>query len=100
MCDNIISLYNCNLIKTYFNKETLSEIHISLNNIDKLKYLIGKAYKTLHPFEQGIMGVYHNISIADSNLVNYVYKIDFYNDNQVIIIYMLAEQTQKLIILE
>ncbi|RIA97931.1 hypothetical protein C1645_813468 [Glomus cerebriforme] len=73
--ERILANIKSNLIKTYFNKETLSEIHISLNNIDKLRYLIGKVYKTLHPFGQDIIGVYHNISIADSNLVNYVCKI-------------------------
>lgn len=53
----------------------MSEIHVSLNNIDRLRYLIGKAYKTLHPFGQGIMGIYHNISNANSDLKNYVRKI-------------------------
>jgi hypothetical protein len=48
---------------------------MSLNNIDKLRYLIGKAYKTSHPFGQGVMGVYHNILNANSNLNNYVRKI-------------------------
>ncbi len=68
-----------NLIKAYFNKETLAEVHVSLNNIDKLCYLIGKAYKTLHPFDQEIMGVYHNISNTNSDLVHYVCKIGKFN---------------------
>ena len=33
------------MLKAYFNKETLQEIHQSLNNIDKLHYLVGKTYK-------------------------------------------------------
>jgi hypothetical protein len=53
----------------------LAEVHVSLNNIDKLRYLMGKAYKTLHPFGQGIMGVYHNVSNTGSDLVHYVRKI-------------------------
>jgi len=53
----------------------LSEIHVSLNNIDKLRYLVGKAYKTLHPFGQGIMGVYHSLLNTSSDLKNYVRKI-------------------------
>ncbi len=68
-----------NLIKAYFNKETLAEVHISLNNIDKLHYLIGKVYKTLHLFGQGIMGIYHNISNTNSDLVHYVRKIGKFN---------------------
>lgn len=50
-------------------------MHVSLNNIDKLRYLIGKSYKNLHPFGQGVMGVYHNILTANSNLTDYVRKI-------------------------
>jgi len=69
------SLLSGNLLKVYFNKETLSEIHMSLNNIDKLRYLIGKAYKTSHPFGQGVMGIYHNISNSNSDLINYIRKI-------------------------
>ena len=63
------------MIKAYFNKEILVEIHVSLNNIDKLCYLVGKAYKTLHPFGQGIMGVYHYVSNQNSDLIDYVRKI-------------------------
>jgi hypothetical protein len=67
------------LIRAYFNRETLAEVHVSLNNIDKLRYLIGKAYKNLHPFGQGIIGVYHNISNPNSDLKDYVRKIgNFY----------------------
>ncbi|UZO11561.1 uncharacterized protein OCT59_003124 [Rhizophagus irregularis] len=55
------SIISGNLIKAYFNKDILAEVHVSLNNIDKLRYLIGKAYKNLHPFGQGVMGIYHNI---------------------------------------
>ena len=50
-------------------------MHVSLNNIDKLRYLIGKAYKTLHPFGQEIMGVYHYVLNPNSNLNDYVRKI-------------------------
>uniref|UniRef100_U9T6F6 Uncharacterized protein n=1 Tax=Rhizophagus irregularis (strain DAOM 181602 / DAOM 197198 / MUCL 43194) TaxID=747089 RepID=U9T6F6_RHIID len=60
---------------SYFNKDILAEVHVSLNNIDKLRYLIGKAYKNLHPFGQGVMGIYHNVLTANSNLSNYVHKI-------------------------
>ncbi|UZO20894.1 uncharacterized protein OCT59_013304 [Rhizophagus irregularis] len=95
------SILSGNLIKAYFNKEILAEIHVSLNNIDKLRYLVGKAYKILHPFGQGVMGVYHYVSNKDSDLIDYVHKIDlFTNNGQVIIICMLPEQAKKLITLE
>ncbi|CAB4436081.1 unnamed protein product [Rhizophagus irregularis] len=87
------SILSGNLIKAYFNKDILAEVHVSLNNIDKLRYLIGKAYKNLHPFGQGVMGIYHNVLTANSNLSNYVHKI-------VIITCMLAEQAKRLIALE
>ncbi|PKC54668.1 hypothetical protein RhiirA1_447023 [Rhizophagus irregularis] len=70
------SILSGNLIKAYFNKEILAEIHVSLNNIDKLRYLVGKAYKILHPFGQGVMGVYHYVSNKDSDLIDYVHKIE------------------------
>lgn len=63
------------MINAYFNKEILAEVHVSLNNIDKLRYLIGKAYKALHPFGQGVMGVYHYVSNPNSDLIDYVRKI-------------------------
>ncbi|GBC07795.1 hypothetical protein RclHR1_00770008 [Rhizophagus clarus] len=44
--------------------------------------------------------VYYNISNSNYDLVNYVCKIDLYNDNQIIIICMLTEQAKKLITLE
>ncbi|GBC22818.2 hypothetical protein GLOIN_2v1773466 [Rhizophagus irregularis DAOM 181602=DAOM 197198] len=95
------SILSGNLIKAYFNKKILAEIHVSLNNIDKLRYLVGKAYKILHPFGQGVMGVYHYVSNKDSDLIDYVHKIDlFTNNGQVIIICMLPEQAKKLITLE
>jgi hypothetical protein len=53
----------------------LAEVHVSLNNIDKLRYLVGKAYKTLHPFGQGVIGIYHDILNPKSDLINYVRKI-------------------------
>ncbi|PKY57455.1 hypothetical protein RhiirA4_478531 [Rhizophagus irregularis] len=69
------SLLSGNLIKVYFNKETLAEVHVSFNNIDKLCYLMGKVYKTLHSFGQGIIDVYHNVSNANSDLIHYIHKI-------------------------
>ncbi|GET01839.1 hypothetical protein GLOIN_2v1781650 [Rhizophagus clarus] len=41
-----------NSIKATFDKDTISEVHISLNNIDKLRSLIAKCYKNMHPYGQ------------------------------------------------
>ncbi|GBC37792.2 hypothetical protein GLOIN_2v1545568 [Rhizophagus irregularis DAOM 181602=DAOM 197198] len=101
--DNVTSrsILSGNLLSAYFNKETLAEVHVSLNNIDKLRYLVGKAYKTLHPFRQGVIGIYHNILNPKSDLINYVRKIDLYSNNgQVIITCMLDNQAKKLITLD
>ncbi len=38
------------MLKEYFNKETLQEIYMLLNNIDKLYYLVTKTYKNLYFF--------------------------------------------------
>ncbi|UZO21382.1 uncharacterized protein OCT59_013778 [Rhizophagus irregularis] len=58
-------LLSGNLINTFFNKEILAEVHVSLNNIDKLRYLIRKAYKNLHPFRQKVIDVQSNLDIAN-----------------------------------
>ncbi|GBB86818.1 hypothetical protein RclHR1_13260002 [Rhizophagus clarus] len=90
-----------NLLRAYFNKETLAEVHVSLNNIDKLRYLVDKAYKTIHPFGQGVIGIYHDILNPNSDLINYVRKINLYSNNgQVIITCMLDNQAKKLITLD
>ncbi|RGB33580.1 hypothetical protein C1646_761569 [Rhizophagus diaphanus] len=101
--DNVTlrSILSGNLLSAYFNKETLAEVHVSLNNIDKLRYLVGKAYKTLHPFGQGVIGIYHDILNPKSDLIIYVRKIDLYSNNgQVIITCMLDNQAKKLITLD
>src|SRR5437762_3175533 len=48
------------MLKAYFNKETLQEIYMSLNNIDRLRYLVAKTYKNLYPFGQHILGVFQS----------------------------------------
>ncbi len=63
------------MLKAYFNKETLQEIHMSLNNIDRLRYLVAKTYKNLYPFEQHILGVFQSVYSKQFDLHNYVHKI-------------------------
>ncbi|PKY35851.1 hypothetical protein RhiirB3_396455, partial [Rhizophagus irregularis] len=51
------------------------------DTITSRSLLSGKAYKNLHPFGQGVIGVYHNALTANSNLANYVRKIDLFTNN-------------------
>ncbi|RIA94552.1 hypothetical protein C1645_817815 [Glomus cerebriforme] len=49
-----------NYIKATFDKDTLFEVHASLNNIDKLRSLVAKCYKNTHPYGQGNLGVLYS----------------------------------------
>ncbi|PKK62041.1 hypothetical protein RhiirC2_718001 [Rhizophagus irregularis] len=69
------SIIQGNMLKAYFNKETLQEIHMSLNNIDKLRYLVAKTYKNLYPFKQHILGVFQSVYGKQIDLHNYVIKL-------------------------
>jgi len=62
-------------LKINFGVETLSELHASLNNIDRLRYLIGKIYKNIHPFGQGILGVIHSVQTKQLELHDYVHTM-------------------------
>ena len=61
-----------NLIKTTFGKEYLSEVHASLNNIDKLRRLVAKVQKSKHPYGQGLLGLTYNIWSGRQELLGYV----------------------------
>ncbi|CAG8516839.1 13496_t:CDS:10 [Cetraspora pellucida] len=54
-------LISNNLIKAVFGKDYLSEVHASLNNMDKLRRLVAKVQKSKHPYGQGILGLTYNI---------------------------------------
>ncbi|EXX57182.1 hypothetical protein RirG_209540 [Rhizophagus irregularis DAOM 197198w] len=88
------SIIQGNMLKAYFNKETLQEIHMSLNNIDKLRYLVAKTYKNLYPFEQHI---FQSVYSKQFDLHNYVIKIDFFGNELVLIVCMLEKQAQLLL---
>lgn len=62
-------------MKANFGVETLSDIHESLNNIDRLRYLVGKTYKNIYPFGQGILGVIHSVQTKQLELYNYVHTM-------------------------
>ncbi|CAB4436469.1 unnamed protein product [Rhizophagus irregularis] len=90
------SIIQGNMLKAYFNKETLQEIHMSLNNIDRLRYLVAKTYKNIYPFGQHILGVFQSVFSKQFDLHNYIHKIDFFGDGLVLIICMLEKQAQLL----
>ncbi|GBB99843.1 hypothetical protein RclHR1_03650019 [Rhizophagus clarus] len=61
-----------NSIKATFDKDTISEVHISLNNIDKLRSLIAKCYKNMHPYGQGNLGILYSVQCKKFDMHNYV----------------------------
>ena len=63
------------MIKAFFKSETLFDIHQSLNSIDKLRILVAKAYKNLHPYGQGILGVLHAAKNNHPEIENYIHCI-------------------------
>ncbi|KAF0333005.1 cobalamin biosynthesis protein cobt [Gigaspora margarita] len=72
---NLIHL-SCNLIHAYFGVDTLSQIHTSLNNLDRLRYLVGQIQQSQNPYGQGVL--------------------DFFNDGHILILCMTKDQAIKL----
>jgi hypothetical protein len=62
-------------LKINFGVEALSELHASFNNIDRLRYHIGKIYKNIYPFGQGILGIIHSIQTKQLGLHDYVHTM-------------------------
>ena len=56
----------------------LSDIHVSLNNIDRLRYLVGKTYKNMYPLGQGILGVIHCVQTKQLEINHYVHTMSNY----------------------
>jgi hypothetical protein len=69
-----------NLIKTYFGTDYLSEIHVSLNNNDRLRYYVDKIQKEIHPQGQGLLGVVYNYSRNINNFCDYVKRLGTVNN--------------------
>ncbi|GBC31112.2 hypothetical protein GLOIN_2v1866968 [Rhizophagus irregularis DAOM 181602=DAOM 197198] len=84
-----------NLIKTYFGVEYLSDIHASLNNTDRLRYYIDKIQKEIHPQGQGLLGVVYNYSRNINNFRDYVKRLEFFEDEHVIIVCTTSEQLNE-----
>jgi hypothetical protein len=67
-----------NLLKANFGTETLSNLHSSLNNIDRLRHLIAKIYKNIYPLGQGLLGVIHSVQTKQFELYDYVHTMSKY----------------------
>ncbi|CAG8727481.1 11898_t:CDS:1, partial [Dentiscutata heterogama] len=50
-------ILSSNLLKVYFSKDLYIEIHASLNNLDKLRYLVNKAQQNQFPYKQGLLRI-------------------------------------------
>jgi len=66
------------LIKAVFGEVVLLDIHASMNNIDKLRNIVMKKQRLLHPHGQGIMGVVHAFNQNEANLCDYIQRISKY----------------------
>ena len=53
----------------------MAEIHASLNNIDKLRYLIARVQNQQNPHGQGILGVVYDFYQNTQEIKNYIQKI-------------------------
>ncbi|CAG8837067.1 15000_t:CDS:2, partial [Cetraspora pellucida] len=69
-----------NLIKAIFGVNYLSQIHASLNNIDKLRRLVSKVQKIHHPFGQGLLK-YFEIDLSFKRVSGEIneFEINCYN---------------------
>jgi len=56
----------------------IAEIHASLNNINKLRYLIARVQNQQHPYGQGILGVVYDFYQNTQEIKNYIQKISKY----------------------
>ncbi|CAG8706357.1 36500_t:CDS:2, partial [Racocetra persica] len=50
-------------------------IRQSLNSIDKLRILVAKAYKNMHPYGQDILDIFHVAKNSHSEIKNYLHHI-------------------------
>lgn len=63
------------MLKSVYGTNLISEIHASLNNIDKLRYLIAKVQNQQYPHGQGILGVVYDFHQNTQEIKNYIQKI-------------------------
>ena len=62
------------MLKSVFGTNVIAEIHSSLNNIDKLRYLIARVQKQQNPHGQGILGVVYDFNQNTQEIKNYIQK--------------------------
>ncbi|CAB5315832.1 unnamed protein product [Rhizophagus irregularis] len=86
----------CPLIKAVFGETVLADVHASINNIDKLRNIIMREQKLLHPYGQGIMGVVHAFNQNESNLRDYIQRITFMDDGHIMILCMFKLQAEHM----
>ncbi|RHZ81222.1 hypothetical protein Glove_122g77 [Diversispora epigaea] len=84
-----------NLIKTYFGTEYLAEVHVSLNNADRLRYHVDKIQKKINPQGTDLLGVVYNYSKNINNFCEYVKRLEFFEDNHIMIICTTPKQLSE-----
>ncbi|CAG8824679.1 15357_t:CDS:2, partial [Cetraspora pellucida] len=84
-----------NLIKTYFGVENLCEVHVLLNDTDKLCYCINKIQKEKHLFGQDLLDVMYNFSYNINNFQDYVQQINIFNDGHIMVTCTTQIQIEK-----
>ncbi|CAG8743333.1 23182_t:CDS:10, partial [Gigaspora rosea] len=70
---------------THFGKDLYTEIHASLNNLDKLRYLVNKAQQKQFPFGQGLLGIATEFWNGNKEFNGYLQEIGTFNDGSLII---------------
>ncbi|CAG8579137.1 7905_t:CDS:10, partial [Cetraspora pellucida] len=93
-------LVSSNLIKATFGVNYLSQIHASLNNINKLRRLVSKVQKIHHPFGQGLLGLTYNIWKKNIKYSDYVQQSAVFSNGQLMIICISELQAKAWIDLE
>jgi hypothetical protein len=71
-------LISSNLLKAYFGKELFTEIHSSLNNLDKLRYLVSKVQQKQFPNGQGLLGIVTEFRNGNKEFDGYLQEIGIY----------------------
>ncbi|CAJ0848458.1 3791_t:CDS:2, partial [Entrophospora sp. SA101] len=56
------------LIKSVFGSDFIAEVHSSVNNIDKLRYMINCVQKENNPHGQGLLGLLHDYTTNKNGL--------------------------------
>ncbi|PKK59038.1 hypothetical protein RhiirC2_871382 [Rhizophagus irregularis] len=96
----MILIFVGNLIKATFGTDYLSQVHASLNDIDKLRRLISKVQKEHNPYGQGILGLTYDIWKGKEEYKDYVQQAGVFTDGQIIVICMSEKQAKAWVSLD